>query len=297
MKKLILMKNNLPFGVSLLLISLLFIACSREEPLDMKAYAMEMNEWQKSRFNTLNASDGWLSLVGLEWLQPGENTLGKAADNAIVLPNQEAPDYAGILYWEGEKVWLRDMEGQEQLLFGPEMEPVIFNYGSLSAFIIKRDSLMGLRIRDSQSDVLRAFQGTDFYPVNPEWRKIATFVPYPEGKELQIQNIIGIVETQVCPGYLEFQHEGRTYSLDVILEEDQYFIIFGDATNGEETYGAGRYMYTSLPDQENKVILDFNKSYNPPCVFTDYATCPLPPPQNVFGIAIRAGELVYGEGH
>lgn len=273
------------------------IACTEEEPIDLKAYAMEMNEWQQSRFQTLNAPDGWLALVGLQWMEPGANTLGKASDNRIVLPQEEAPDYAGELIWEGDSVWFKDTEGQEQLIYTPDSEATILAYGSLSFFVIKRDSLMGIRMRDSQSPVLRAFQGTDFYPVNPEWRKVATFVPYPEGKELQIQNIIGIVEKQICPGYLEFKHEGKTHTLDVIIEDDQYFIIFGDATNGEETYGAGRYMYTSFPDDNNKVILDFNKSYNPPCVFTDYATCPLPPPQNVFRIPIQAGELMYGKGH
>ncbi len=292
------MKNNFFLAAIIMASSLLLMACdSKEESLDIKAYALEMNEWQKSRFNTLNASDGWLALVGLQWLEPGENYLGRAEGNSIILQHEEAPDYVGTLIWEGDSVWLRDTAGEQQLMFAPDTEAPILHYGTLNFFVIKREPLMGIRIRDSQSPVLRAFQGTDFYPINPEWRKVANFVPYPTGKELQIQNIIGIVEKQICPGYLEFKHEGKTFTLDVIPEGDQYFIIFGDATNGEETYGAGRYMYTSLPDENNKVILDFNKSYNPPCVFTDYATCPLPPPQNVFRIPIQVGELMYGEGH
>lgn len=297
MKKLTLVRNKLFVLAFLLSLSAWFIACTKEEPIDLKAYAIEMNEWQKSRFNTLNAPDGWLALVGLQWMEPGANTLGKADNNRIVFPHEEAPDYAGELIWESDSVWFRNTEGREQLIYAPDREAEVLEFGSLSFFVIKRDSLMGIRMRDSLSPVLRAFQGTDFYPVNPAWRKVATFIPYAEGKELQIQNIIGIVEKQICPGYLEFKHEGKTYTLDVIPEGDQYFIIFGDATNGAETYGAGRYMYTSLPDETNKVVLDFNKSYNPPCVFTDYATCPLPPPQNVFSISIQAGELMYGTGH
>jgi len=142
---------------------------------------------------------------------------------------------------------------------------------------------------------LRSFQGTDFFPTDPEWRKVATFIPYEQGKELQIQNVIGTVETLISPGYLEFGHDGSEYQIDITIEEDQYFINFGDMTNGEETYGAGRYMYTSFPDENGRVILDFNKAFGPPCVFTEFSTCPLPPSQNILPIAVTAGELTYGE--
>jgi len=286
------MKNSLVFLLLMPLVVLM--ACQQEEELDITAYAMEMNEWQKKRFNTLNDPEGWLSLVGLQWLQPGENRIGSAAENAIVLPSPAAPAFAGTLVWEEDSVKYIDAEGQEEIIFGPDLDAKVLNFGSLSFFVIKRQELMGVRMRNSQSPVLRAFQGTDFFAVDPQWRKVATFVPYANGKELKIQNIIGIIETQICPGYLEFKHQGKTYTLDVIPEGDEFFIIFADETNGEDTYGAGRYMYTDLPDEQNKVILDFNKSYNPPCVFTEYATCPLPPPQNSLPLLIYAGELMYG---
>ena len=298
-----LLKRLLVFFASLLLLQ----ACAeREEEIDQVAYAQEMNEWLKSRFNTLNAADGWLSLVGLEWMEEGENTFGGSEENDLKIAGDNVPDQLGKLVLENEQVRIFPIadslmtingEGIEdgQIIWTKGEETPIVELGNISFLVIERQGKVGLRVRDSKSKTLRAFQGTDFFPIDPAWRKIATFKPYEGGKELKVQNIIGTVETQICPGYLEFSHDGSDYQLDVIIEDDQYFIIFGDLTNGEETYGAGRYMYTTFPDENNKVVLDFNKSYSPPCVFTEFATCPLPPQQNMLPIAIPVGELTYGE--
>lgn len=295
------MSKSLILAFLLLTISLLIIpSCTveEEETIDPVAYASEMNEWQTKRFNTLNAPDGWLSLVGLAWLKEGSNTIGASEDNDVVLPGEAVPASLGILQWENDEVWYyptSDEYGERRRLWKRGEDTQQVQVGTVTFFPIARQDLMGIRMRDSNSKVLRAFQGTDFFPVDPAWRKVADFVPYEGGKEIKVDNIIGIQETHICPGYLEFKHEGKTYRLDVIPENDEYFIIFADETNGEETYGAGRYMYTTLPDENNKIVLDFNKSYNPPCVFTEFATCPLPPPQNRLKVAIRAGELSYGE--
>jgi len=278
----------------------------REEEIDQVAYAQEMNEWLKSRFNTLNAPDGWLSLVGLEWMEEGENTFGGSVENNLKIAGENVPDQLGKLVLEGNQVRIFPLSDSLMTIDGDSIEDgqviwekgektSIVELGNISFLVIERQGKVGIRVRDSKSKTLRAFQGTDFFPTDPTWRKIATFKPYEGGKELKVQNIIGTVETQISPGFLEFSHDGSQYQLDVIIEDDQYFMIFGDLTNGEETYGAGRYMYTTFPDENNKVVLDFNKSYSPPCVFTEFATCPLPPPQNVLPIAIPVGELTYDE--
>ncbi len=178
-----------------------------------------------------------------------------------------------------------------------EGSPTVLAYGHVSFFVIKRRDRFAVRVKNSESPVLAAFGGLDAFPIDMRWRIEARFERYDPPKEVLVPSVLGGVDREICPGAIVFEIDGSTYRLEPVLEQgtDDLFIIFGDRTNGFETYGAGRFVYAKQPDKDGRLILDFNKSYSPPCVFTPYATCPLPPPQNRLPIRIEAGEKVYGE--
>ncbi len=152
-------------------------------------------------------------------------------------------------------------------------------------------------LRDLEAPLVKEFKGIERFPVDTAWRIEAEFKPYESPKKIFVPNILGDVEDEIISGQLVFSIENKKFTLDPINSGNRFFIIFADETNGESTYGAGRFLYTDKPDSTGTVILDFNKAYNPPCAFTKYATCPLPPEENRLGIKITAGEKNYGEGH
>ena len=154
--------------------------------------------------------------------------------------------------------------------------------------LIRRGDKIGVRVKDSQSQARRSFHGLDYFPIDPSWRIEARFEPYDPPRSISVPNVLGQDNAEKSPGALVFEHGGKTYRLDPVLErgETDYFVIFGDRTNGTDTYGAGRFLYVH-PPVDGKTIIDFNKAYNPPCVFTEYATCPLPPPQNKLPVGWR----------
>jgi uncharacterized protein (DUF1684 family) len=291
--------------ISLILILAMFGCNTGESVVDPVQYAQEMADWQRSRYQTLKSPDGWLSLIGLEWINEGIHTIGSSDENTLQIRNNSMPTQMATLIRDGSKFKIEIQAGIEVLADDQAIQELEWDYadglnptfksGSVSFFVIKRQDKYALRVRDTQSAVLRAFQGTDFFDVNVDWRKMAMFRPYPGGKDISIQNVSGMIDIQSSPGYLEFEHKGKYYRLDVTVEDDQFFVVFADETNSDTTYGGGRYMYTTFPNEKGIVILDFNKSYNPPCVFTEYATCPLPPPQNILPLKITAGELYSSE--
>jgi len=173
------------------------------------------------------------------------------------------------------------------------------SYGTLMWYIHKVDDKYAVRLKDSENPARIHFKGIETYPIDAKWRIKAKFEPYDPPKHLPIPNIMGFNTDEISPGRLVFKVKGKTYSLDPILEvgEKDYFIIFGDKTNGIETYGAGRFVYASPPDSDGFTYIDFNKAYNPPCVFTKYATCPLPPPQNRLPFKVTAGEKKSAGAH
>jgi len=177
-----------------------------------------------------------------------------------------------------------------------EGEPTLLRRGSVSFYLIKRGERLGVRVKDSRSPALLAFHGIDSYPIQLKWRVDARFEAYPAGKTIPVPNILGSVEQEKSPGAVVFDFEGREFRIDAVTESgtEDLFLIFGDQTNGVETYGGGRFLYAAPADKNGRVVLDFNKAYNPPCVFTPYATCPLPPPQNRLAIRVEAGEKKFG---
>ncbi|HEY0590670.1 MAG TPA: DUF1684 domain-containing protein [Thermoanaerobaculia bacterium] len=269
-------------------------------------YVEEIRRWQDGRAKGLRRDTGWLTLTGLFWLDEGDNTVGSGAANKVRLP-ETAPTLVGTLARRGTAVTLTAAPGAMVGVGGNPVgsiemkadttgDPTIAEVGSVQFFVIQRGDRVGVRVRDRENPALQSFRGLEFFPVDEKWRVVARFEPYEPPKQIPIQNIVGLVEPLPSPGALVFTIDGREYRLDPIIEEEgatELFVIFADATSGSETYGAGRYTYVEPPGPDGTTILDFNKAYNPPCAFTDFATCPLPPRQNKLPIRIEAGEKAY----
>jgi hypothetical protein len=273
-------------------------------------YLQEIETWRRERDEGLRNPDGWLTLFGLFWLEEGENRFGSAPDNQIVFPAGRAPARAGTLRLAGGKVTL---EAAPEAGITHEGKPVttlalasdaaeggatVLELGALRFHVIDRGGRLGVRARDRESPALAAFRGVESFPLAPAWRVEARFEPYDPPKPVPVPNILGTVEETPSPGAVVFDRDGKTYRIDALpgSPEGDLFLIFGDRTNGAETYGGGRFLVTP-PPAGGKVVVDFNKAYNPPCVFTAYATCPLPPRQNKLDLAVAAGEKMYGEAH
>lgn len=257
-------------------------------------YTDSIRDWQQQRDKSLRSENGWLTLVGLFWLKPGDNTIGADASNDFVLPKGSAPDHAGTLRLSGDEVIFLDPNGSSRPLHYKEEKPDVVQTGSVSFFIIKRGDKLAIRAKDSDAPALKHFTGMKYFPINPAFRFEAKFVP--DVKKIPILNILGQTDLEESPGVVEFTYQGKPYRLRPIYEGKTLFFLFKDPTNKINTYQAGRMLNTPVPEN-GKVDLDFNRSYNPPCTFTPYATCPLPPKENALPFAIEAGEMRYGNGH
>lgn len=273
------------------------------------AYTQKIQSWQKERVEGLRKEDGWLTLVGLFWLDEGENRFGSDPGNKVIFPEGKAPAVAGALIREGKKVRVRAEPGARLTSAGKpvtEMDlaadtsgkPKVLDLGTLSFFVIERGDRIGVRIRDKASPALTSFHGLDFYPIRPEWRIQARFEPYDPPKKVAVPNVLGQVTDSDSPGAVVFDWQGKTYRLDTLGSlEKGLSLIFADATNGHDTYGAGRFLDLG-PLADGKVEVDFNTAYNPPCAYTAFATCPLPPAQNkLTTLQVTAGEKKFGDGH
>lgn len=268
------------------------------------SYEKEIQNWRERYEAQLKGDDGWLTVVGLFWLKEGANSFGSDPSNDIVLPEGSAPGRAGTFELHKSKIMLRAASGVEVKAKGRpvtamEMEsdenqkPDIITIGDLSLHIIKRGERSGVRIKDKNSRQRREFTGLKWFSIRESYRIEARFVSYDRPKDIPIPNVLGDIVNMPSPGYVEFKLAGREHRLEPVLSgEDKLFFIFSDATSGKATYPGGRFLYTELP-KGGRVMLDFNRAENPPCAFTDFATCPLPPPQNRLKVAIEAGELAY----
>lgn len=273
-----------------------------------KSYQQEIDAWHQKRENNLKSETGWLTVSGLFWLDEGENTFGSAKDNKIVFPEGKAAEKMGSFTLLNDEVRLTILPSIEVkrndtifstgIIFNSAIaeQSVILSYKDLRWFIIKRGNKYGVRLRDLASDARRNFTHIERYPVNENWKITTTYIAPSSKKTIPIHDVIGNTTETEFGGTLQFEIGGKSYTLDATLEgEDDLFIVFADYTNGIKTYGAGRFIYAKKPMEGNVVILDFNKAYNPPCAFTDYATCPLPPDQNKLPFEVMAGELKYGK--
>lgn len=295
-------------SLSVVWLSAFFICCAQGKSSEMKsnaaAYKEGIDSWHKNRVTELQGPTGWLNVAGLFWLQEGINTFGSGQTNSITFPQGKIAEKAGSFFLRQGTVIMHVAPGVDIVVDGkPVSSAEIFNsdstksvkasLGSLEWFVIKRDLKYGIRLRDFANPELGKFRGIDRYEVDVAWQ-LNALVEKAEGRTIPITNVLGQTTEQSAPGTLVFSIEGEEYRLDAIDEGgDELFIIFGDATNTYETYGAGRYLYVKKPDASNMTVIDFNKAYNPPCAFTEFATCPLPPLQNVLPISVLAGEKNY----
>ena len=268
------------------------------------SFHTESRKWRQEREEKLKAEDGWLTVSGLYWLKEGANSFGASKTERIALPVGSAPAKVGTLELANGTVTLKVADGVDvrvkdqpvrefEMRFDGEKQPESFNVGSLKLSVIKRGERFGLRVRDKNSRARREFNGLRWFPARESYRVTASFIPDENPKQITIMNVLGDELKMKSPGTLSFELHGKTYRLRPVIEDDKkLFIIFRDLTAGKTTYGAGRYLYADLP-QDGKVVLDFNRSENPPCAFTLYATCPLPPRQNFLPVAINAGEMAF----
>ncbi len=272
-------------------------------------FTREIESWRKQRLERLQAPDGWLSLVGLEWLKPGSNKIGSASDNDIIIAG--APAHLGQVEWKGDKVTIALSAGSGATIDGKTMtsaellddaheHPTMIAFGSVRFYLIDRaGGKKGLRIKDSEAKTRTGFLGIDNYPIDPGWRIEAKWIAFDPPHTLEIPNVLGTIDKMTVPGKAVFERHGKTFELLPVLETDdadELFFIIADKTSGKETYGAARFVYSPMP-KDGKVVIDFNKAYNPPCAFTSFATCPLAPPENRLGVAVTAGEKKYRGSH
>lgn len=275
-------------------------------------YLQSIAQWRQARVEALTAPDGWLSLVGLAWLERGANTVGSAADNTVVMAGVPAhlgvvtlaadgsvrlalqPDSGALV--DGKPVASATLVDDVQAGAGA---PTRVSLGSVSFYVIDREGRKGLRIKDTHSSTRSGFLGIDYFPVDSDWRIEARWRPAAPGQTLEMGTVIGTTEHYPVPGSVEFTRDGREFALLPVIEvpgDKQYFVVFADRTSGRETYGAARFVYID-PPQDGKVVIDFNRAYNPPCAFTAFATCPLAPPENRLDLRVTAGELKYRGEH
>jgi len=269
-----------------------------------RAYVARIDAWRRKMEESLRADDGWLTVAGLFWLGEGANSLGADPESDIVLPPGSAPDHVGSFDFHGGQTTLHVTGDASVTVNGApattamiksdaEGKPDLVAIGDLTMLVIHRGQRWAIRLRDKQSQARRTFSGRRWFPIHESYCLTASFVPYDPPKPMPITNILGDTEQAASPGYVAFTLDGQEYRLDASPDpEPGLFLTFRDLTAGGSTYPAGRYLRTAAP-QNGKVTLDFNQAYNPPCAFTAFATCNLPPLQNHLPIAIEAGELTH----
>jgi uncharacterized protein (DUF1684 family) len=267
-------------------------------------------DWRAKRLASLTSETGWLTPIALYWLKDGENSFGRTSDRALSVDDAAlAADTGALVLTDGRVRYVAHASKAMTYLGKPvtsldlvsdvDDRPTELVAGSLHFILIERAGHLGIRVRDSVSPNRLQFRGLQYFPVRADWHIQARFEPYVPERRISIVNILGMTEEMTSPGAIVFEREGRTWRLDTILEapgDRELFVMFSDATSGKQSYGAGRFLYIGLPDSDH-IEVDFNEAFNPPCAFTDFATCPLPPQQNQLALAVDAGELKYERAH
>jgi len=293
------------------------------EPItvDAKQHGAQIQAFHDARVAELDAPDSWLSLIALHWVQEGETTLGADASNDLVLPAGKADPFVGkVTLADGTLTFTaaegtRVTQGVDSTLslpagsgaFPPDVsgdpvvtetqlgsagpdKSIVLRNGDINWIQVRRGDRFALRVRDNSNEVYEAFHGIDRYPITTDWRMTAKWVPHE--KTVAVPNVLGTVSDAASPAHVAFWVDGVKHTLDVTGDPDdeRFMLVFADETSGRSTYGGGRYVWISKPDAEGRVVLDFNLAYNPPCVWTAFATCPLPSKDNRLSIPVAAGE-------
>lgn len=300
----------------LILIPLLALAACSDEPegMDPAVHRADVQQWRSERVQSLTSENGWLTLVGLCWLERGSNSFGSADNAACKVDYDRMPALLGsfelrrqrgnfgvMFIASGNATVTHDGEPvtRKPMVSDQHDNTTVLAHDSLRFYLIERFGELGVRVRDTESPARREFKGMEYFPIDLAWRKVARFEPWPEPRGIPIINILGMRDEMRSPGQLVFEHDGREYRLTALAEanDPRWFVMVADETSGRTSYGAGRYIYVDAPyapyPEPQVTVLDFNKVYNPPCAFTALATCPLPPMSNRLPLAITAGEKIY----
>ena len=250
----------------------------------------------------LRAETGWLTLTGLYWLHEGQNRIGSDPDCDIILP-ESTPQQFGVIDFHDEQATLHIATDLEVLVDGvvaattshlrddaDSLGPSRVEIGSVNFFIIRRSDQYAVRVRDRNNPARQTFAGRIWFPIEPAFQVTAAFTPHPQPKTIDIVNVVGLIETTRNPGYVDFTLNGQSIRLEAFEGgQDQLWFVFRDSS--PQTYAASRFLYAPL-NPDGTATLDFNKAYNPPCAFTPYATCPLPPKQNILDFPLEVGEKI-----
>jgi uncharacterized protein len=265
------------------------------------AYTASIKHFDTLRNKALTDKNGWLNLAGLYWLKPGDNTFGSATTNTLVFKHKNMPAVLGKFkvlenrvsfeFEKGISKFPNDYSEEIVLFDAASKKDTSIEFNQFMWSIIIREDKIGVRFRDLKSPTLTTFKGNKRFAIHEKWNLPAKFLP-PNPNGLFVTNVLGQTTAQDYAGKISFEYQGKNYVLDAISEgPGDLFVIFGDATNGINTYHTGRYMYVPRPDKNGNTFIDFNKAFNPPCAYTPYATCPIPPQQNILPFKVTAGEL------
>ncbi len=295
---------------AIVMVSLLAPACAKDAPLPLPAdYRQQVDAFRVKRGHEIIAPTGWAALVGLHFLTPGTHVVGSAPGSDVLLTGPSAPPILGnVTVTAGTNgaastarlVVAQGVEARRgsEILTDTELRPgggpdAYVSVGAMSMTLIRRGDRLALRVWDARAPSLTSLSKLDWMPIDETWRVQGRFESHPPGRTMKILNVLDELVDMPNPGVVVFSIDGREHRLEALLESDdakELFFLFRDGTSGKTTYGAGRYLYSPLP-QDGRVILDFNQAKNPPCTFTNFATCPLPPKGNVLAVAVNAGEL------
>ncbi len=267
-------------------------------------FVTEQQAWRAQRLANLTKPDGWTSLIGLHWLDAGTHRVGSGRDNGLQL--MMGPPHLGLftvrkgrVHFAADTAVTIDGQASRRALLRTDADPqgasvIGFDDGKGLVTVIERNGRLALRVKYADAPSRLHFSGLTYWPGGMAWQVRARFIPHERGKTLPIANIVGGIDDVANPGVLEFERGGQLYRLEALDEgEGTLFLVFADRTSGHGSYGAGRFIDAPMPDANKRVVIDFNRAYNPPCAFTPFATCPLPPPENRLNLRVEAGEKAY----
>ncbi|MEA3317564.1 MAG: DUF1684 domain-containing protein [Bacteroidota bacterium] len=284
----------------ILIVFLALFACNNSYNTE---YIESIKKWDKERLSSLKSENGWLNLVGLFWLEKGDNSFGSDSINKIVFPSG-TPANIGVITFSDNLLEVKinkevdvycnkEKVTKKILLSDADGEPTVLKMESYVWFIIYRNGKYAIRLRNLKNKLIDEVNEISRFDIDKKWRIKAKYKEYCKAENMSVPNIIGYHSLMKCFGVLSFEINNKEYSLNPIINDDgSFFVIFADGTSAIETYGAGRFLDVEKPNKENVTYLDFNKAYNPPCVFSNFATCPLPPIENIILVEIRAGEKI-----
>jgi uncharacterized protein len=286
-------------AITILVTGILTASCTSDFDISPEEHRADVDRWHSERIERLKAPDGWLRLGGLYWFDAPVQSFGTSGNVDFQFPPGSIAEYAGEFELRGDTVLMRPSAEVEitadgnpagdQVIYTPD-KTVVLNHGRLTWMVIQRGDLTGIRLYDTESPVLQSFEGIDTYPVDARYRIMAKLVPHDEPAFIPVTNILGQTEEVESAGKLVFEVNGQTHSLVTLGTGDRLFIIIADETSRTETYPGGRYIYVDNPGPGGSTVLDFNKAYNPPCAFSPFTTCQLPPDGNTLPFAVNAGE-------